>query len=126
MTEDVVRAAIKRYQGLFEASDVEGIVREFTDDAVIRYGPFAQFSGKDKLRTLLQQRFAAMREYRLSKRLEFISPPRIAASWTGSWVDSSGTRMESFGVEVLTMRDGKIAEWLASVSTWHAGGRTRP
>lgn len=126
LTDNALRAAIERYQGLFEPGDVEGIVREFTDDALVRHGPFPQFRGKDKLREMLQQWFVAMREYRLSKRLEFISPPRVAASWSGSWLDRSGIRMECLGVELLTMREGKISEWLASVSVWRAGEQVRP
>jgi hypothetical protein len=70
---------------------------------------------------MLERRFARMRDYRLSKRLEFVSPPRIASSWTGSWTDMhTGTRMQIFGVELMVVRDGKISEWSAGVSVWRA------
>ena len=35
--------------------------------------------------------------------------------WDGEWEDAeTGKRMKGFGVEVWTMRDGKIAIWEAS------------
>jgi len=117
-----VQQALTRYQGLFERGDVEAIIKDFADDVRVTYGPFSPFTGKEKLRSLLQQRFARMRDYRLVKRLEFVCPPRFAASWTGIWVDvSSGVKMEVFGLEVLTLKDGKFSEWSAGVSTWPLG-----
>jgi hypothetical protein len=61
-----------------------------------------------------------MRDYQLSKKLEFIRDTRIASSWTGSWIDTaSGARIEVFGIEILRVRDGLFAEWSAAASTWH-------
>ena len=38
--------------------------------------------------------------------------------WEGEWEDAgTGRRMQGFGVEVWTMRDGKIAIWEASFNT---------
>jgi hypothetical protein len=38
--------------------------------------------------------------------------------WDGEWEDAgTGRRMRGFGVEVWTMRDGKIAIWEASFNT---------
>jgi hypothetical protein len=35
--------------------------------------------------------------------------------WEGEWEDAAtGQRMKGFGVEVWTMRDGRIAVWEAS------------
>jgi hypothetical protein len=74
---------------------------------------------------MLQRRFAGMRDYQLKKRLEFVSPPKFASSWTGTWVDvATGNRMELYGLEILTVRDGKFAEWSASVSIWRCGETT--
>jgi hypothetical protein len=33
----------------------------------------------------------------------------------------TGHRMESFGLEILTVRDGKFSEWSAGVSVWRFG-----
>ncbi|SED76348.1 hypothetical protein SAMN05444161_3944 [Rhizobiales bacterium GAS191] len=62
-----------------------------------------------------------MRDYRLSKRLEFLSAPRIASSWTGSWIDvRTDARMEVFGLEILTVREAKFCQWSAGVSAWRS------
>jgi nuclear transport factor 2 (NTF2) superfamily protein len=121
LSKETVRSAIKRYEPLFSRGDAEAILEEFADDAVVRYGSSPLLVGKDRLRELLQRRFSSMRDYQLSKQLEFICSPRIAASWTGSWVDvASGARMQSFGLELLTVLDGRFSEWVASVSVWSA------
>jgi len=122
LSEETVRNALKRYEALFSSRDVDGILEGFADDVRVRYASYAPFTGKAKLRDMLQRRFASMRDYRLSKRLEFVSAPRIASSWTGTWTDvGTGEQMELFGLEVLIVRDGKITEWYAGVSTWCAG-----
>lgn len=117
LTEAGVQAALTHYERLFEQGDVEAILDGFTDDVEVRYGVAAPFVGKYNLRDMLQRRFASMRDYRLTKRLEFLSAPSFASSWTGRWIDAhTGTRMELFGLELLTVRDGKMCKWWASAS----------
>lgn len=117
-----LEVTLSRYQDLFACADVEAILKDFAEDVRVEFGPFMRFTGKKKLRQLLQKRFAAMEGYQLIKRLELVNPPRFAASWRGSWIDTTtGVRMESFGLEVLTVRNGKFCEWQAGLSTWRAG-----
>lgn len=127
LSETAVRTALRHFEGLFSHGDVEAILESFTDDVEVRYALFAPFTGKERLRQLLRQRFAAMRDYRLSKRLEFLSAPHIAASWSGSWIDvRTNARMELFGIEVLTVRDGRFCQWSAGVSAWRSDETTSP
>jgi len=122
LSEDNVRSALKYYEALFARGDVEAIVAGFTDDVRVRYGAAAPFSGKAGLRQMLQRRFDGMHDYQLSKQLEFVCAPRIAASWTGTWIDRrTDTKMAIFGIEVLTVETGKFCAWSASVSTWRHG-----
>src|SRR5262245_39685854 len=108
LSENALQQALANYEHLFSRGDVERILEDFADDVRVHYASFAPFVGKDKLREMLRQRFAGMRDYELTKQLEFVKPPRFASSWTGSWVDvATGARMELFGLEVLTVRDGK-------------------
>jgi nuclear transport factor 2 (NTF2) superfamily protein len=126
LSEAAVREALLRYQDLFARGDVDGIVEDFDDNVRVRYGSFAPFTGKRKLREMLQRRFASMRDYQLAKKLEFVNPPRIASSWTGSWIDAaSGKKMELFGLEILTVTNGRFSEWSASVSSWRLGEAAR-
>jgi nuclear transport factor 2 (NTF2) superfamily protein len=121
LSEATLRHALPRFEAMFAQGDVDAIVDLFADDAYVRYGRIPPFTGREQLREVLRQRFAQMRDYRLVKRLEFIAPPRYAASWTGTWIDTtSGHRVQSFGLELITVREGKISEWVASVSFWPA------
>jgi SnoaL-like domain len=122
LSPTALQRALARYELLFAEGDVEAILEDFADDVRVRYGSLLPFTGKERLRATLRRRFASMRDYRLSKRLEFVCPPRYAASWTGSWIETAtGARMEVFGLELLTVRDGKFVEWSASVSVWRFG-----
>lgn len=119
VSEATVRAALHRYEQLFSSGDVAAILDGFADDVEVRYGAYPPFTGKERQRSMLRQRFARMRDYRLSKRLEFVCGACIAASWTGSWIDvHTGAPMEVLGVELLTVRDGGFCRWTASVSSW--------
>ncbi|GAA5150131.1 hypothetical protein GCM10023321_15000 [Pseudonocardia eucalypti] len=119
LTETAVSTALKGYEKLFSNGDVEAILEGFTDDVEVHYASFPPFAGKDRLREMLQQRFATMRDYRLSKRLEVLCPPHFVSSWTGSWIDiHTNEQMTLFGLELLTVRDGKFSRWTASVSSW--------
>lgn len=110
---------MRPYEKPFAVGDVDGILQGFADDVRVHYGANPPFAGKDVLRELLICRFSTMRDYRLSKNLEFIGESQIASSWTGSWIDTtSRERIEVFGIEILHVRDGLFAEWSAAVSTW--------
>ena len=125
LSEQGLQHALKNYEELFSQGDVEAILRGFADDVSVRYASYEPFVGKDRLRKMLHARFSTMRDYRLVKRLEFVKPPRFASSWTGSWIDAAGgAKMELFGLEVLTVRDGLFSEWSASVSVWRSGQAT--
>jgi hypothetical protein len=122
LSENALQQALADYAVLFSRGDVERILEDFADDVRVHYASFAPFVGKDKLREMLRRRFASMRDYELEKRLEFVSPPKFASSWTGTWVDvATGDRMELFGLETLTVHNGKFSEWSASVSVWRFG-----
>ncbi|WP_028925335.1 nuclear transport factor 2 family protein [Pseudonocardia acaciae] len=123
LTEAAVGAALEDYEKLFANGEVESILEGFAEDVEVHYASFPPFTGKDKLREMLQRRFAEMRDYQLSKRLEVLCPPHFVSSWTGSWIDiRTNKRMELFGLELLTVRDGKFGRWTASVSAWPAAG----
>ena len=123
LTEHAIQSALLRYEELFSRGDVDAIVDDFTDDGRMHYVSHPPFAGKHHLRELLTKRFAGMRDYRLSKRLEFVSAPRFASSWTGSWVDvESRQQMNVYGLEVLTVRAGRFCEWSAAVTIWRDFG----
>ena len=90
-------------------------VAGFTDDCVVRFGDLPEFRGKIELEKLFRSRSERQIGYRLRKELRSLSGDRIANYWEGKWRDAvTGKEMAGRGVEVWTMRDGKIAVWEAA------------
>ena len=117
LTEATVRGALEEYERLFSRLDVDGIVAGFADDVRVRYSNYEPFTGKERLKTFFTRRFASMKDYRVAKRLEVLHPPCIAVSYTAEWIDSvTDARMEGFGTEILTVKNGLFNEWIASFS----------
>jgi nuclear transport factor 2 (NTF2) superfamily protein len=122
LTEATVRGALEEYERLFSRLDVDGIVAGFADDVRVRYSNYEPFTGKERLKTFFTRRFAGMKDYRVAKRLEVLHPPCFAVSYTAEWIDSvTDARMEGFGTEILTVKDGLFNEWIASFSVWRHG-----
>ncbi|TWT05939.1 nuclear transport factor 2 family protein [Reyranella sp. CPCC 100927] len=119
LTHTDVVADLKRYEILFGNRDVDAIVRGFAEDADVFYAGVGRVHGKAALKALLERRFANLRDYRLSKKLEVLGPDRFASSWTAAWRDATtGAEMEGFGIEILEVRDGLFTAWRASFSAW--------
>lgn len=122
LTEATVRGALEEYERLFSRLDVDGIVAGFADDIRVRYSNYEPFTGKERLKTFFTRRFASLKDYRVAKRLEVLHPPCIAVSYTAEWIDSvTDARMEGFGTEILTVKDGLFNKWIASFSVWRHG-----
>ena len=61
--------------------------------------------------------------YRLKKEFRALMDDKIANYWEGWWQDRpTGKKMQGRGVEVWTMRDGKIAVWEAAFNVKEEGG----
>ena len=125
LSDTSIQAALRYFEGLFESGNAEALLDSFTDDVEVQYASFAPFKGKEKLRQMLERRFATMQEYRLQKQLEFFCSSKIASSWTGSWLDLRvNSRMRCRGIEILTLRDGHICHWTAAVTAWQSDEST--
>ena len=114
-TSEEARAFVAYVQSLFMPWNIDALVAGFTDDCVVRFGAIPEFRGHDALRKFFTARSVRQKGYRLDKRFRSLAGDLMTNVWDGEWQDvDTGQTMKGFGVEVWTMRDGKIAVWEAS------------
>jgi ketosteroid isomerase-like protein len=115
---DDVRAAVERYRDAVDRQDVDGAVAAFTDDGLIDCTPppdGERYEGAARIRALFRQLFDSPGERTFETEELFIAGDRAVVRWRHQWVDASGRPGHVRGIEVLRVRDGKIAEKLAYV-----------
>jgi nuclear transport factor 2 (NTF2) superfamily protein len=113
-TEDA-RALVAHVEQLFMPWNIDALVAGFTEDCVVRFGAVPEFRGHDALRKFFTARSKRQKGYRLRKQFRSLMGDVMTNIWDGEWEDAeSGKPMKGFGVEVWTMRDGKIAVWEAA------------
>jgi nuclear transport factor 2 (NTF2) superfamily protein len=113
--EDLMREA----ELAFASADVDRILAMFTADAVVRYAGVADLHGRDELASYLRARFQRQANYLPNKTLLAVTPGSIIDAWDGTWEDTAtGKRMRGRGMEVLSMRDGRVASLDAVVNSW--------
>ena len=121
-TVDDARAFVRHVESLFMPWNVEGIVAGFTEDCVVRFGDLPEFRGRAELEKFFRGRAARQTNYRLRKQLKALAGDTIANTWEGEWTDAqTGTKMAGYGVEVWTMRGGRIAVWEAAFNVKPVG-----
>jgi nuclear transport factor 2 (NTF2) superfamily protein len=114
-TPDEARALVRHVESLFMPWNIEALVAGFTDDCVVRFGAIPEFRGHSALRKFFTARSARQKGYRLNKQFRTLMDDLMTNIWDGEWEDAeTGQRMKGFGVEVWTMRAGKIAIWEAA------------
>jgi nuclear transport factor 2 (NTF2) superfamily protein len=116
------KALVAHVESLFMPWDIDALVAGFTEDCVVRFGLVPEFRGRDALRKFFTARSARQKGYRLRKRFCSLVGNLMTNVWDGEWHDAdTGQPMKGFGVEVWTMRDGKIAIWEAAFNSGPAG-----
>ncbi|MGI8524698.1 MAG: nuclear transport factor 2 family protein [Pseudolabrys sp.] len=115
------RAFVARVESLFMPWNIDALVNGFTEDCVVRFGTVPEFRGRAALRDFFTARSRKQRNYRLRKEFRSLSGDMLANIWSGDWQNAEGgTPMKGYGVEIWTMRDGKIAVWEASFNAARA------
>jgi nuclear transport factor 2 (NTF2) superfamily protein len=106
------RSFVAYVESLFMPWNVDALVDGFTEDCLVRFGIVPEFSGREALRAFFLARSSRQRGYRLNKQFRSLMDDKMTNVWDGEWEDAAtGRRMKGFGVEVWTMRGGKIAVW---------------
>jgi nuclear transport factor 2 (NTF2) superfamily protein len=112
------RAFVRHVESLFAPWNVDALVEGFTEDCVVRFGTVPEFEGRASLRAFFMARKARQKDYRLRKQFRSLMNDVITNVWEGEWEDAeTHRRMRGFGVEVWTMRSGKIAVWEAAFNS---------
>jgi ketosteroid isomerase-like protein len=112
-----VRAAVQQYRDAVNRHDLDAVVAAFTDDGLIDCTPAPdgeRYEGAAGITALFRQLFdSADRTFETEETI--VAGDRAVVRWRHHWVDASGRRGHVRGVDVLRVRDGKIAEKLSYV-----------
>ena len=121
-TVDEARAFVAHVESLFMPWNIEALLAGFTEDCVVKFGDLPELRGKPALEDLFQSRMGRQQDYRLKKEFRALMGDKIANYWEGWWQDRlTGKQMHGRGVEIWTMRDGKIAVWEAAFNANETG-----
>ena len=116
-------AFVAHVESLFMPWNIDGLLAGFTEDCVVKFGDLPELTGKPALEKLFRSRMERQKDYRLKKEFRALMGDRIANYWEGWWEDRlTGKKMQGRGVEVWTMRDGKVAVWEAAFNANEIGG----
>jgi len=110
--------AVERFNEAFNAHDVDAVMACMTDDAVFEStAPPAgeRHEGAASVRAAWEAFFTASPSAHFDAEEVIAAGDRCTVRWVYSWTDTDGTTGSIHGVDVLRVRDGKIAEKLAYV-----------
>jgi nuclear transport factor 2 (NTF2) superfamily protein len=125
-TKGQVDALLRAVEDMFHRRDIEALVNGFTEDCVVRFAELPERRGRQALRELFTARLARQKNYRLKKTCLALEGNALANVWDGTWEDrDTGKPMAGRGLEVWTMRGGKIAVWDAAFNVWEQGGERK-
>jgi ketosteroid isomerase-like protein len=113
-----VRAAVQRYRDAVNRHDIDAVVAAFTDDGLIDCTPAPdgeRYEGPAEISTLFRNLFDSADDRTFDTEEMIIAGDRAVVRWRHRWVEPSGRPGHVRGVDVLRVRDGKIAEKLSYV-----------
>lgn len=114
-TLEEAESLIRYVESLCMPWNVEEMAHGFTEDCVARFGTYPEMRGRAAVLRFFQDRSARQKNYRLRKELRAMMNDVLAMDWTGTWEDTTtGKKMEGHGVEIWTLREGKLARWEAA------------
>jgi len=110
---------VRRFGAAWEAWDLDAIMDLMADDAVFEStGPAPdgrRVEGREAVRAEWQEMFAATRDASFTFEESFVCGDRATARWVFAWANEDGSPRHVRGVDVIRVRDGKIAEKLSYV-----------
>lgn len=113
----VTRQAVARFNDAVNRHDLDAVRSAITDDFVFegtRPPDGDRHQGSEVLE-FFERLFATARERRFDEEEVVVAGDRAVVRWTHRWVDADGTPGHVRGVDVLRVRDGKVAEKLSYV-----------
>ena len=110
---------VRRFGAAWEAWDLEAIMALMADDAVFEStGPAPdgrRIEGAAAIRAEWEAMFRDTKDASFTFEEAFVSGDRATARWVFAWTNDDGLPGHVRGVDVIRVRDGKIAEKLSYV-----------
>jgi uncharacterized protein (TIGR02246 family) len=116
--EQSTRAAVDRFNDAFNAHDIDAVMAAMTADCVFENTspPFGdRHEGQGAVRKAWEEFFAASPTAHFDAEDVITTGDRCVVQWRYSWQNDDGTKAQIRGVDVLRVRDGKVAEKYAYV-----------
>jgi ketosteroid isomerase-like protein len=112
-------AAVERFSEAFNRQDVDAVMAAMTEDCVFDNTSPApdgeRFVGQAAVRQAWREFFDSSPRARFETEEIFAAGDRAVVRWRYNWVDAAGVGGHVRGVDVIKVRDGKVAEKLAYV-----------
>jgi ketosteroid isomerase-like protein len=112
-------AVIQRFEDALNRHDLAGVMALMTHDCVFEntFPPpgGARHEGQAAVRAALEAFFTSSGQSAFETEELFACGDRAVVRWLYRWVDAHGVTGHVRGVDVLRVRDGKVAESLAYV-----------
>jgi ketosteroid isomerase-like protein len=111
-------AAVEAFNEAFNRHDVDAVMACMTDDAVFEStSPPAgeRYVGTDAVRAAWTAFFVASPTAHFDAEEVIVAGDRCIVRWVYAWTDADGDEAHVHGVDVLRVRDGRVAEKLAYV-----------
>ena len=113
------RSVAERFSELTNQHDLAGLTAMITDDCVFESTFPApdgvRHEGREAVSAALQEFFESSPKARFDFEETFACGDRAVVRWKYHWVEADGTRGHVRGVDLIRVRDGKLAEMLAYV-----------
>jgi ketosteroid isomerase-like protein len=110
-------AAVDRFNEAFNRHDVEALMAAMTDDCVFESTSPPEgdrFEGHAAVRSVWESFFTSTPTAHFAAEEQFALGDRCVVRWLYTW-EEDGARRHLRGVDVLKVRDGRVAEKLAYV-----------
>ena len=117
-SESATTEAVDRFNDAFNRHDVDGVMAAMTDDCVFENTspPEGQrFEGAAAVRGAWEDFFAASPTANFDAEDVIVAGDRCVVQWVYTWEHDDGTTAHIRGVDVIRVRDGKVAEKFAYV-----------
>ncbi len=110
---------INKFNEAFNRHDIPAIMALMTDDCKFDNtypAPDGElFEGQEAVRRFWEEFFQSSPDATFTSEEMFTAGDRCVVRWRYDWTNSDGSRGHIRGVDVLKVRDGKVAEKLAYV-----------
>ena len=112
-------ATIDRFNEVFNAHDVDGIMALMTEDVIFENTSPApdgeRYEGQQAVRAFWERLFATSPKAHFATEDMFAAEDRCTVRWLYTWDNGDGKTGHVRGVDLFTVRDGKVSEKVSYV-----------